>query len=463
VGNEDGWVRVWDTSTWEEISSLAWPAHRGAVTAIAVSHEEKLIATSGDDTLKLFPIEPEKGEKFRREFVSFHLDQPANWIQFAQGDDGLDRALLHSVPGRRLEIWETGRENRLGDEFTDMGEFLPRPLTQNALIRLRDGRVLSAGGERSTENTPHVSLSECFVYNTDKQIWTTTGSMRQPRSRDAQFMLLPDGQVLAAGGAGRGGEALADCEIYDPQSGSWQETGSLRLPRRLGRGFSLGEGKVIMIGGLDQNHQFMKSCELFDPKTGTWASTGDLHMARAGAACARLHDGKILVVAGGWQSGASRDCELYDPETGTWVEVGAMNVSRSGPMVVTLADGRILSVGGRAGGSNISICELYDPETQTWQMTEGLPEAPFLVSNGIRLANGHVWVSGTFLGDTRGQSAKTYLFDPIAERWIEAPKLKYPRFAHAAVLLDNGKILMTGGHTPKGAWTGAELIDLSVD
>ena len=463
VGNEDGWVRVWDTSTWEEIASLAWPAHRGAVTAIAVSYEGKLIATSGDDTLKLFPIEPERGEKFRREFVSFPLDRPANWIQFAQGDDGLDRALLHSIPGRRLEIWETGRENRRGDEFTDGGEFLPRPLSQNALIRLQDGRVLSAGGERNTENTPHVSLSECFVYDTEKRTWATTGSMRQPRSREAQLTLLPDGQVLAAGGAGRGGEALANCEIYDPQSGSWQDTGSMGESRRLGRALPLGDGKVIFIGGLDQNHQFMKSCEVFDPATGTWASTGDLHLARVGAACTRLLDGKILVVAGGWLSGASRDCELYDPETGAWVKVGPMNVSRSGPMVVTLADGRILSVGGRSGESNISSCELFDPETQTWQMAQDLPAAPFLVSNGIRLANGHVWVSGTFLGDPGGQAAKTYLFDSNAERWIEAPKLKYPRFAHAAVLLDNGKILMTGGHTPKGAGTGAELIDLSVD
>ncbi len=460
TGNEDGWVRVWDTSTWEEISSLAWPAHRGAVTAIALSHEGKLIATSGDDTLKLFPVAPERGEKFRRELVSFHLDRPANWIQFAQGGDGRDRALFHSVPGRRLEIWETDRENRRGDEFTDAGEFLPRPLSKNALIRLQDGSVLSVGGERTTENTPHVSLSECYLYNTLTRTWTTTGSMRQPRSRDVQLLLLPDGQVLAAGGAGRGAEALADCEIYNPRSGSWQETGSMLQPRRLGRGLTLGDGKVIVIGGLDQNHQDMKSCEVFDPKTGSWSATADLHSARSGAACVPLDDGKILVVAGGWQSGASRDCELYDPETGAWIEVGAMKVSRSGPMVVRLANGRVLSIGGRTEGEGISSCELFDPDTQTWQLTGGLPEAPYLVSNGIRLPDGRVWVSGTFLGDPGGQAAKMYLFDPNLERWIEAPKLKYPRFANAAVLLNNGTILMTGGHTPKGAWTGAELIDL---
>ena len=453
TGNEDGWVRVWDTSTWEEISSLAWPAHRGAVTAIAVSHDGKLIATSGDDTLKLFPIEPEPGERFRRELVSFHLDGPANWIQFARGNDGLDRALLHSVPGRRLEIWETGRKNRRGDEFTDVGEFLPRPLTQNSLIRLQDGRVLSAGGERNTENALQQSLSECFVYDTIKRTWATTGSMRRPRSRDAQLVLLHSGHVLAAGGTGRGAKAMANCEIYNPESERWQETGSLRQPRRLGKAIPLEDGKVIVIGGLDQNDQFMKSCEMFDPATGTWSSTGDLHLARARASCARLQDGTVMVVAGGWQNGASRDCELYDPETGNWVEVGALNVERSGPMVVTLSDGRLLSIGGRTGGTRILNCELYDPETQTWQMTEALPEAPFLVSNGIRLPNGNVWVSGTFLGDPGGQSAKTYLFDPIAEQWIAATKLKYPRFANTAVLLNNGTIVKIPAQRA-GHWFG---------
>jgi len=385
TGNEDGWVRVWDTTTWKEISSLAWPAHRGAVTAIAVSHEGKLVATSGDDTLKLFPIEPERGEKFRREFVSFRLDRPANWIQFARGDEGQDRALLHSVPGRRLEIWETDRENRRSDELTGPSEFLPRPLTKNALIRLKDGRLLSAGGEHNTENSQHMSLSDCFVYDPADRSWAATGSMRRPRSRHCQLVLLPNGHVLAAGGDGRGGAAMAECEIYDPRSGVWQETGSMQQPRRTGRAIPLEDGKVIAIGGLDQSHQVPTSCEVFDLVTGTWAPTGDLQLARAGAACARRNDGRILVVGGGSQSGASRDCEHNDPESGAWMKAGALNVSRSGTIVVTLADGKVLAIGGRVGESGISSCELYDEETQTWRVTGGLSETPDFYYRKIRL------------------------------------------------------------------------------
>jgi WD40 repeat protein len=107
VGNEDGHIRVWETATWQERPELGWPAHRSAVTSLAVSHDGTLIASSGDETLKLFPARPEPGQAGRRERLSFQLDQPANWIQFGRDAMGRDRALLHSVPGGALQIWES--------------------------------------------------------------------------------------------------------------------------------------------------------------------------------------------------------------------------------------------------------------------------------------------------------------------------------------------------------------------
>jgi hypothetical protein len=106
VGNEEGRIRVWDTASWEEQPALSWSAHRSAVTALAISHDGTLIATSGDDTLKLFAIGPEPR---RRERISFVLDQPANWIRFARGADGRDRGLLHCSPDGAMVMWQAAQ------------------------------------------------------------------------------------------------------------------------------------------------------------------------------------------------------------------------------------------------------------------------------------------------------------------------------------------------------------------
>ncbi|MFT5327130.1 MAG: WD40 repeat protein [Planctomycetaceae bacterium] len=238
TGNEDGRIRVWDTATWQEIPQLGWLAHRSAVTAIAVSHDRTLIATSGDDSLKLFPIEPEPGEPHRRERLSFHLDQPANWIQFASDENGQDRALLHSAPGRTLEIWETDRETDLSLPPPEDPRSLPCPLAQHAAVLLSSGKVLVVGGESNTANTQNVALSDCHLYDPATGIWTKTGSLRSPRSRNPELTLLPGGDVLVAGGMGRGGEALSSCELYDPASGTCgRPTVLWPLPAQAGHAF----------------------------------------------------------------------------------------------------------------------------------------------------------------------------------------------------------------------------------
>ncbi len=107
VGNEDGHVRVWERhgDIWRPRPDLGWLAHRGAVTALALASDGTLIATSGDDTMKLLPALPEPGVPGRRERVAFPLYHPANWIQFARDASGRDTALLHCSPWRSVELW----------------------------------------------------------------------------------------------------------------------------------------------------------------------------------------------------------------------------------------------------------------------------------------------------------------------------------------------------------------------
>lgn len=103
-GNEDGRVRVFDTATWQEIPEEGWQAHRGAVTAITVSHDTRIIATAGDATLKLWLAKTSEGLP-PTEILSFSTYYPAAWLHFGRDLHGGDLSLMHGEPFGPLEIW----------------------------------------------------------------------------------------------------------------------------------------------------------------------------------------------------------------------------------------------------------------------------------------------------------------------------------------------------------------------
>ncbi|MBL9114602.1 MAG: protein kinase [Verrucomicrobiaceae bacterium] len=103
-GNEDGRVRVFDTATWQELPDESWQAQSGPVTALAISHDTRLIATAGDTTLKLWLVK-KTANAARVEMLSFSTYHPAAWLHIARDADGSDRALLNAQPYFPLEIW----------------------------------------------------------------------------------------------------------------------------------------------------------------------------------------------------------------------------------------------------------------------------------------------------------------------------------------------------------------------
>jgi hypothetical protein len=61
------------------------------------------------------------------------------------------------------------------------------------------------------------------------------------------------------------------------------------------------------------------------------------------------------------------------------------------------------------------------------------------------LRNGMVLISGGFTNRSSGVTASVELFDPATEIFIEVGQMNEPRESHAATLLGSGKVLITGG------------------
>jgi hypothetical protein len=90
------------------------------------------------------------------------------------------------------------------------------PRTQHNLTLLPDGSVLATGGARKS-NVFDLSTAvyAAELWSPTTETWTTMASMSRPRMYHSTALLLPDGRVLTAGG-GRFGPNEASAQIFSP-------------------------------------------------------------------------------------------------------------------------------------------------------------------------------------------------------------------------------------------------------
>jgi hypothetical protein len=116
--------------------------------------------------------------------------------------------------------------------------------------------------------------------------------------------------VLVAGGHGSNSVDLASAELYDPASGSWTASGSLATARYGHTATLLPNGQVLVAGGFAPGGR-IASAELYDPASGSWTATGSLGAAREFHTATLLPNGNVLVAGGFGTSAVLASAELY--------------------------------------------------------------------------------------------------------------------------------------------------------
>lgn len=284
--------------------------------------------------------------------------------------------------------------------------------------------VLVVGGYRSDTDECQRSAQ---LFDSATGHWSVTGSMATGRNFHTATR-LDDGRVLVAGGFDSRLGSLASAELYDPKSGQFTPCGgSLTVPRELYTATRLPDSRVLLVGGFNtRTLRTLASAEIYDPKSDRFTRAPDvMNTSRFGHAALWVPALKKVLIAGGKEHDADTgrewkaldEAELFDPATGRFTALPPMRHPRDRPTLSLLPDGRVLIAGGRDddGTEKPREAEIFDPTAV------GKEESPFL----------------------------------------PAASLQQDRFAHQAVTLKDGRILLLGGwsDTAHGTTAGSEIYD----
>lgn len=191
-----------------------------------------------------------------------------------------------------------------------------------------------------------------------------------------------------------------------------------------------------------------------------FTSTGSLGLARLQHTATLLPNGKVLVVGGG--DGPDLidgylvvdQAELFDPTTGSFSSAGV--VSRDGHTATLLLDGDVLLAGGETGWNDqfpiVSGTADLEKATNglfvpTGSMATGREaHAATLLSDGRVLITGGVIPAGTSWQPLQ----EAELYNPVSGTFATAANMNVARANHTATLLPTGKVLVTGGGYPIG-------------
>ncbi|HEU4394485.1 MAG TPA: kelch repeat-containing protein, partial [Planctomycetota bacterium] len=186
--------------------------------------------------------------------------------------------------------------------FTDPATALSQGRVGHRVTTLANDRVLITGG-RTTTAGASVATAELFfpgIGETTLGAVAATAPMATARSFHSQTRLFDD-RVLVVGGFSAAGGVLNSVEIYDPVAGTWQTlgSGSLTTARARHTASLLPNGNVLIAGGVDGAGNALNSAEIFQVSNNDSVPVAEaMTAARHSVDGVLLPNGRVLIPGG---------------------------------------------------------------------------------------------------------------------------------------------------------------------
>jgi Domain of unknown function (DUF1929)/Fibronectin type III domain len=336
-----------------------------------------------------------------------------------------------------------------GGEWTSLQTW---PFVAVHLFLLSTGHILAFDGWQQPEPT--------YTWN------PTTQAFAQTNAPDSIFCSgiaqLPNGEVMTVGGYGglsTGNIGIVDTAIFDPATETWKRVANMHTPRWYPDVTELANGNYVAISGNSTNSAtWANTPEVYDPTANTWTqlskvSTSQIHEEEYPFSYL-LPNGNVFTI------GPSEDASYeLNVSNETWTSTGGASGVTNGSSVM-YQPGKILYSGGAPSVINTTNASA---STSTIDLTAATPKWQQIAP----MHNARVYHTLTMLADgtvlavggepTSDQNIitsgvlPTEIWNPATETWTTAAPIAAARNYHStAILMPDGRVLVTGGGHPNG-------------
>ncbi len=226
----------------------------------------------------------------------------------------------------------------------------------------------------------------------------------------------------------------------------------------------LPDGNLLIAGGIDAANAAYNSVQMYNMGTNIYDDWGsNLVTARSSHTATLMSDGRVLI-AGGYSNAGTplNSLEICNPLLKTCTDIGIppMSIRRGGHTATLLSKGPnaggVLLCGGATtveatvNGTITKSCEIYNPALNTVSAATSMI-SPRMGHAAMLLRSGKVFVTG---GRRRNLANTAWLYEPMNEvyspdtllgAWTPKDALLQGRIDHSATVLNNGTIMVAGG------------------